>query len=388
MNMKKKILIMAGEKSGDLLGSKIIDSLDKNLFEISIVGGVAMEKSGLKSLFPMNELSVMGIFEILPKLFNIIKRIEETARFAVETGQDVVLTIDSPDFCSRVAKKIRKLDKNNKIKIAHLIAPSVWFYRENRAKKIAKIYDILFCILPFEPPYFEKYGLRTIFVGHPLFGQEFKEHDFNNENHHYRKDSKTISLTPGSRKTEVKVLLPIIVGVVDNLRKIYDFNYTILATEDTHELIKNYLKNRNIDYINLEKDPVKKEIIIKNSLIAIAKSGTNTLEIAAHSIPMVAIYRFNFLTNILAFLVSKIRTGVKFVNLINILVHREIIPEILLYDCNPDNISKKVSHLIDNEQIRIEQIEGNLKTLKALGYGSDDSPSRIIINEICKLVDV
>ena len=210
--MKKKLFIIAGEKSGDLLGSKILEKIDKSKFDIEGIGGKLMEKTGFKSRFDMYELSVMGIFEVLPKIFKLIKRINETAKYIIKSRQDIVLTIDSPDFCFRVVKKVKKLDKDNIIKKVHFIAPSVWAYRKNRAKKISKIYDRLFCILPFEPPYFEKYGLKTIFVGHPIFDSDSIEYSFNRKNIEYKRNSKIISITVGSRMSEVKRLLPIIIN--------------------------------------------------------------------------------------------------------------------------------------------------------------------------------
>ena len=186
-----KLFIIAGEKSGDLLGSKILQNINKNVFDIYGIGGELMLKNGLKeSLFPMEELSLMGIFEILPKIFNLLKRIKQTAEYIIKLQPDVVLTIDSPDFCFRVMKLVKKLDRENKIKKVHFIAPSVWAYREKRAEKISKIYDLLFCILPFEPSYFEKYGLKTIFVGHPLYDTtEYNNIQSNTENNNIQNNN-------------------------------------------------------------------------------------------------------------------------------------------------------------------------------------------------------
>ena len=249
--MKKKIFIIAGEKSGDLLGSKILKNLDKDQYEIYGIGGELMEQQGLKSLFPMSELSLMGIFEILPKLFSILKRIKQTVQKILEIQPDILLTIDSPDFCFRVAKQVQKLDKSNKIKKVHFIAPSVWAYRKGRAKKIAKIYDLLLCILPFEPPYFEKYGLKTVFVGHPIFYKESTEYDFNNEDIQYNNESNLISVTLGSRVSEVKRFLPIINPIVENIAKQNQniiCNY--LATKNTYNILQASInENKNVKII-------------------------------------------------------------------------------------------------------------------------------------------
>ena len=353
--MKKKIFIIAGEKSGDLLGSKILKKIDKNIFDIYGIGGEMMQNEGLNSLFPMEELSVMGIFEILPKIFKLLKRIKETANYIINLKPDVVLTIDSPDFCFRVMKLVKKLDINNNIKKVHFIAPSVWVHRKNRAKKIAKIYDLLFCILPFEPKYFEKYNLKTIFVGHPIFDTDSKEYDFNIKSNNYNTNSNIITITVGSRKSEVKRLLPIVINIINTLNKKHNFQYYILATNYTYDTILYELKKYKINYINVIKNNEEKNNIIKKSLLAIAKSGTNTLEFAGFSIPMVVIYKFNFLTNIIATIIKK-KAEIKYATIINIINNKKIIPECLLKDCTENKILLEINKLIDNEELRIKQI--------------------------------
>lgn len=370
-----KLFIIAGEKSGDLLGSKILQNIDKNVFDIYGIGGELMLKNGLKeSLFPMEELSLMGVFEILPKICNLLKRIKQTADYIIKLQPDVVLTIDSPDFCFRVMKLVKKLDKENKIKKVHFIAPSVWAYREKRAEKISKIYDLLFCILPFEPPYFEKYGLKTIFVGHPLYDTtEYNNIENNTEN--------IISITLGSRKGEVNRFYPIIIDVIKKLNR-QDIKYYFLATNYTYDLIINKLKQDNIKNIEVVKE--NKNDIIKKSILVISKSGTNTLENAALAVPMVVFYKFGFLTNIIAKRIKK-KSKIKFATIINIINNKEIIPECLLNDCNSENIYNKVELLLNNVELRKEQVENNLKTIKILGYNNNNNSGKIIAEKIGEL---
>lgn len=385
--MKKKIFIIAGEKSGDLLGSKILSKIDKHTFDIYGIGGQLMKDEGLNSIFPMEELSVMGVFEILPKIFNLLKRIKETAKYIIDLQPDIVLTIDSPDFCFRVMKFVKKYDTENKIKKIHFIAPSVWAYRKNRAQKISKIYDLLFCILPFEPPYFEKYGLKTVFVGHPIFDKDSTEYNFNLKENTYNKNSKIISITVGSRIGEVKRLLPIVINVINKLSSKYTFEYNILATEYTYKTINDFLQKQNLNYINVIKDNEEKNNVIKKSLLAIAKSGTNTLELAGFSIPIVVMYKFNFLTNIIAKHIQK-KADKKFATIINIINDKQIIPECLLQNCNENNIFNEVVKLIDNEELRINQVQQNIETLKILGYHNNNSSAIKIVNNIEELLNV
>lgn len=385
--MKKKLFIIAGEKSGDLLGSKILAKIDKEKFAIEGIGGNLMEATGLRSRFPMRELSVMGIFEVLPKIFKLLRLINYTAKYIIETKQDVVLTIDSPDFCFRVMKKVKKLDKENRIKKIHFIAPSVWAYRKDRAKKISKIYDRLFCILPFEPPYFEKYGLKTIFVGHPIFDKDSLEYSFNSGLVSYKEDSKIISITAGSRINEVKKLLPIILKSITMLNEKYSgFYYNFLATEDTYDIIAKSIETNGIKNTKILTKQNDKNKSLEDSILAIAKSGTNTLEIAASSTPMVVIYKFNSITN---FIVKILRyfSDIKFANLINIISAKEIIPELILDRCNPTNIFNSVSNMLDHKQLRLEQILTSNKVLEKLGFNGNNSSSEKIVEEIYRLVN-
>lgn len=385
--MKKKLFIIAGEKSGDLLGSKILAKIDKKKFAIEGIGGSLMEAAGLKSRFPMKELSVMGFFEILPRAFKLLQLINDTAKYIVETRQDIVLTIDSPGFCFRVMEKVKKLDKENQIKKVHFVAPSVWAYRKGRARKISKIYDRLFCILPFEPPYFEKYGLKTIFVGHPIFDKDSLEYSFNSGLVSYKEDSKIISVTAGSRVNEVKKLLPIILKSIAMLNKKYgDFTYNFLATEDTYDIVAKAIRASSIKNTKIFTKQNDKNKSLEDSVLAIAKSGTNTLEIAASSTPMVVIYKFNGITN---FIVRILRyfSNIKFANLINIISAKEVIPELILNRCNSANIFNSVSNMLENKQLRLEQISTGVKVLEKLGFNGNNSSSARIVEEIYRLTD-
>lgn len=177
MNKEKKIFISAAEPSGDLIGAKLIEDLQSISPDILIrvIAGENIEKLGFKSLFNIKETSIIGIIEVLPKIFKILKLINNAIKFLIEYQPDVIVTIDSPGLHNVLVKKIRKLIKKNpklfnkNLKIIHYVAPSVWAWRKNRAKKLAQIYDALFVLFPFEPQYFEKHGLSTYFVSHMLF---------------------------------------------------------------------------------------------------------------------------------------------------------------------------------------------------------------------------
>lgn len=164
-----RVFLIAGEASGDKLGAALMAGL-KSLTEVEFfgVGGPLMEAEGLQSRFPMDELSVMGIAEILPKYRHLMRRINETAEAVVQINPDVLITIDSPDFCLRVARRVKA---KSQIRTVHYVAPTVWAWRSGRAAKMAKVIDHVLALFPFEPPYMEAAGMECDFVGHPVVAE-------------------------------------------------------------------------------------------------------------------------------------------------------------------------------------------------------------------------
>ena len=384
-------MLIAGEKSGDLLGSKIIKSFKQEIenkqVEFCGVGGELMKNEGFTSIFDIKNLSVMGIFEVIKKLPTVLSCMKQTINFIKAKKPDVIITIDSPDFCFRVMKSIKKFDVENKIKKIHLIAPSVWAYKKGRAKKIAKIYDLLLCILPFEPPYFEKYGLKTVFVGHPIFDKESTEYEFNQQNftNQYNYNSNIVSITAGSRNSEVKVLLPIL---LDSIKEINNKNlqFNFLATKENKNTIENYIKNYDYNFnYNVIDDIKEKHDSIKSSKLVIAKSGTNLLEIAGFQVPMMVIYKFNFLTNIIARILQKLNK-VKYVSLINIINNKQTVEELLLFNCNTKNIVNTFNKVSNNEEYLKNQIKENIESIRQLGYTNITSSIEKIKNEISRII--
>jgi len=387
----KKIFIIAGESSGDLLGAKFMQSIKKQArkkFKVKFfgIGGKLMQSEGLKSIFPMEDLSVMGLVEVLPRLFKIVVRIRQTVKAIMRIKPDLVLTIDAPDFCFHVMNKVKKLDKSNEIKKVHLIAPSVWAYRKGRAKKIAKFYDLLLCVLPFEPPYFEKYGLKTVFIGHPIFDKGFLNYNFDKKKFLQElgidRDDIIVSVTAGSRLGEVKRLLPIIIRSINFLKRKYaNISVFVLATVKTVDLVNKILKDYGFKAVTVLETDYKYKAM-KCSKIALAKSGTNTFEFNIYKVPMVIIYKFSWLTTKIARIISNI----KFVNLVNIISKKEIITECVLEKCEPNLIVKELEHLLKDDLARKKQIKESQKVIKKLGFGSRISSADKGAKEILKII--
>ena len=380
--MIKKFFIIAGEASGDLLGSKIINEIKLQIpqSDFSGVGGKLMKESGLKSIFPMEELSVMGFLEVLPHIPKLIKRINFTTQEIIDQKPDYIITIDSPDFCFRVIKKINNLTKAKKI---HLIAPSVWAYREGRAKKISKLYDLLLAILPFEPPYFEKYGLKTIFIGHPIVedAPDFAQKKIINSNFRSSKKIKEsdiiIYLTPGSRVGEVKKIFPEFIGAINLLSKEFsNLKIIIPFVERTKNTIEQMSKNLQVEYFLI--DNFEKKDAMFSANYALAKSGTNTIEISLYKIPMIIAYKVNFIT----YLILKVLVKIKYANLINLIMNKEVITEMLQTDCEPKKLFLKLRELISKNNIAELQIKNSQEALKIMGLGSKDNAIKKSIKAI------
>ncbi len=366
----KKIYFIAGEASGDFIGSRIIQNL-KNDQELKImgIGGRNMEEAGsFESLFLIAEINLMGFFEVIPHIFKIKKLINKTIEDIKNNKPDILITIDSPGFTYRVAANIRKLLPE--LKMIHIVAPSVWAYKEGRAAKYAKIYNCLFALLPFEPQYFTKVGLDCRYIGHPIMEQEFySDKAALRQEFKIDEDAKVLCVTLGSRKGEILRHLPIFIPAIakvyedhKNLRVIFP-----ITNPDHEKIIKPFLKNVRFNYI-FSYERLKSYAV---SNLALAKSGTNTLEIAASDTPMIVAYK----VNILSFIIIRLLIKIKYITLINIIGNREIIPEFIQFNCEANLISDKLKELLLNPQQVDNQITESHKILQELGFKSNIYPS-------------
>jgi lipid-A-disaccharide synthase len=379
---KKIIYIIAGEASGDILGAKLMRAIKIKNHNIDFfgIGGNAMKEEGLKSLFPIRELSIMGFFEIIPHIPAILKRIRQTIENIKLLSPNILITIDSPGFCFRVAKKIKNY-KN--IKLIHYVAPSVWAYKPGRAKKIAKIYDHLLALLPFEPPYFEKCGLKCEFIGHPLVEDSFKNNNEFRFKHKINPNNKLLCVMPGSRTGEIDKLLPIFADAIKILQqKMNNLTVVVISTNELATKIKNLLGENNLKVIITTTELGKREALAAAN-IALVKSGTSSLEVSLAKVPMVVAYKVNKLSAILLKLMLK----VKFVSLVNIIENRLIIPEFLQEKCNADDLAKALENLLNDHQQRDLQLFHQYQALLKLGLNDNISPSEKAAKIILKYLD-
>lgn len=378
-NKKPKIFIIAGEVSGDVLGASIMQDMPKAQF--FGVGGENMIKAGLKPLFPMSDLAVMGVVEVIAHGITLLKRINQTVRAIIETEPDIVLTIDSPGFAKSVIKKLKKTQDGKRLiqqglRFHHFVAPQVWAWRAGRAKEYSEIFDKLYAFFDFEVPYFTKYDLDTIAVGHPLASKLIGKY----KNTKKSDESKIIALVPGSRMSEVKKLLPIFQEVAERLYAggYMRYRFVIPTVETTKDYIANCVKNWKIqpDLI----DSAKRYDLYAKSYMAIVASGTVSAELAMLHIPAIVVYKMNPITSWLIKQVIK----VKWVSLVNILLDKSVYPEYLGGNAKADYILDAVQQLTI-PAIR-EKMVKDLQSADCLWKKNDEPATKLIAKDILKTI--
>ena len=370
-----KIFIIAGEDSGDKLGSAIIDGL-REVTDVPPkfvgIGGNGMISRGLESMFPMSELSVMGFVEIASKYKSLKKRLNQTISSILDEKPDILLTIDAPEFCFRVAKKVKLLNKN--IAVAHYVAPTVWAWRSNRAKKISNFIDQILALFPFEPRYFHDVGVRCDFVGHPIVSETLADEESVTEfkKTYSLKDEPVILCLPGSRKSEIDRLMPVFGEALEKFSNaLPNARFILPSTPDVYEYSKKFLDcmPKDIIFLTPEKFGVEKYLEFKKasfklSQLALAASGTVSLELAASNTPMVIGYDMNFLSRKIIGLMLKIDT----VNLVNLVTGNRNIPECIGSNFNSEKLFLEMVRVYSNN---LNQIKDFKTTMDLLGINKE-----------------
>ena len=357
----KKIFILTGETSGDKLAAAVITKLKKLNTEIEYlsVGGSYLNSIGIKSIFDLKEITYIGFTSVILNIFKIKNRISKTVQEVIKFKPDILFSVDSPDFTLRVAEKIKKI--NPKIKVIHYVAPQVWIWREHRVKKFKNFVDHMLLLFNFEKKYFDKENITNTFVGHPLLeNKDISKIDISSM---INKEKKIISIFPGSRNSELNVLLPILTDFIRMMKqKSNEFEFYFHATTENKNICINFLKKENLNNIHVISDEKIKDKILSCSLFAVAKSGTISLEICNQNVPSIIIYKINFLN----YLIMKFLIKVKFANIINIINNREVIPELLQSECNSKEIYNTVIYFLNHPNLMKKQIDTCKKTLSEI----------------------
>ena len=357
----KKIFIVTGEPSGDKLATTVISKLIKinpNV-EFLCVGGTHLNSLGIKSIFDLKEITYLGFTSVLFNIFKIRNRINKTVEEVIKFNPDILFTVDSPDFTLRVAERVKKI--NNNIKTIHYVAPQVWIWRESRVKNFKKFVDHMLLLFNFEKKYFDKENIPNTFVGHPLLEKNKRSKiDLSSL---INKDKKIISIFAGSRNSETNVLLPILCDFIKLMnQKFNDYNFIFHATDENKELIINFLKDNSSINSQVISDENIKSQILSNSVFAVVKSGTVSLEICNANKPSIIIYKINTIN----YWIMKLLVKVKFANIINIINNKEVIPELLQSECNAKEIYNSVVYLLKNPHVMEKQIETCKKTINEI----------------------
>ena len=334
-----RVFLIAGEPSGDRLGAALMAGLRALHADVvfSGVGGALMQAQGLQSLFPMEELSVMGIAEVLPKYRQLKRRIAQTAEAALAAGPSVMISIDSPDFCLRVAKRVKA--QRPDLPTVHYVAPSVWAWRPKRAGKMARVIDHVLALLPFEPPLMRAAGMSCDFVGHPVVAEALATPE---KRALMAGEAPLILALPGSRRGEVTRLAPVIAEVLAQIKVVYPAARVALPTvRGVADLVTDLSRDWPI-VPQIIQDPALKRAAFAAADVAIAASGTVSLELAANGCPMVIAYDMHPLTLWLMRRAALIDT----VTLVNLVSDTRVVPEFIGANCRADLIAPAVLALL------------------------------------------
>ena len=381
-----KVFIIAGEASGDKLGAAMmmgIQNLTSKNTDFTGVGGPLMEGMGLKSLFPMDEISLMGISEILAQYRQLKKRIRQTAEAILDAKPDVLITIDLPEFSFRVAKLVKQASD---IPTVHYVAPTVWAWRPGRAQKIAKYIDHILALFPFEPPLMHEAGMSCDFVGHPVVEdpiatqkevQEFKSF--------FGLNSAPILLClPGSRRSEIKRLSPIFDKA---LRKVLSrhpkMNIVLPAATPVADQVKNALQDWGHKPVVLDPRDYTpqqaaryKRAAFKAADLALAASGTVSLELAANQTPMVIAYDMNWLSRQIIGRMLRVES----VNLVNLVSESRAVPEYIGQACQPDSIAFSLLEVLEDPDAQNFAMQQTMQRLRASGAEPENYAAQSVLN--------
>jgi lipid-A-disaccharide synthase len=374
-----RLFLVAGEASGDRLGAALIRGLREvsdDALELHGIGGPLMQAEGLTSLFPMEELSVMGLTEILPRLRSLLARVSQTADAVVDLGPDALITIDSPEFSLRVAARVKARAEH--VPTIHYVAPTVWAWRAKRARKMAKSIDHVLALFPFEPPYMQAEGMSCDFVGHPVTTEPVAsgaEAAAFRGAHGIDADAPLILVLPGSRRSEVDRLAPIFGEALRPVLRAHpDARVVLPTTETVAPVLVEKLNGWPVAPVII--DPrgqraddhlARKRAAFAAADVALAASGTVSLELAAAETPMVVAYDMSWMSRKIIGAMLKVDT----VTLVNLVSDTRAVPEFLGPECKPAPIARALRELLGDEAARTDQFDAMAATMLKLGRGGE-----------------
>ncbi|MCB4824726.1 lipid-A-disaccharide synthase [Roseicella aerolata] len=356
------VYLLAGEASGDVLGARLMAALRRRApgIEFAGVGGERMAEQGLESLFPMRELSLMGLLEVLPNLRRLARRMDQAEADILARRPDLLVTIDAPSFTLRLADRVRPRGT----RVVHYVAPQVWAWRPGRVRKIARRVDRILALLPFEAPFFEAAGIPVSFVGHPVLesGADGGDAARFRTAHGIGPEQRVLLVMPGSRRAEVRRLLPVFgealrltAAAVPGLRPVLALAGPVEAA------VRAGTAAWPVPPI-LVRTPAEKQDAYAAAEAGLIKSGTSSLEMAVAGVPHVVAYKVNPLT---AAIVRRL-IQVPHASLVNLLAEREVVPERLQENCTPKELSAALVRLLREPEAAATQRAGFAEVLALL----------------------
>jgi len=345
------VYLVAGEHSGDVLGARLMAALKQTRpgLRFAGVGGPRMIAEGLESLFPMHELAVMGLLEVLPRLARLRRLLQATVADVAAKRPAVLVTIDSPGFTLRLLKGVR----GTGVKRVHYVAPQVWAWRERRVRAFPDLWEHLLCLLPFEVAFFAGHGLPASFVGHPVLESGADQGDAARfrTRHDIAADAPVLVLMPGSRRSEVPRLLPVYGRTLDLLvRTVPGLVPVVPVATAVAEAVHQAAAGWPVQPV-IVTEAADKHDAYAAAAAALTKSGTSTLELALAGVPMAVTYRVNPITAMIA----RRMIRVPYVAMVNLLAGRAVVPELLQQDCTPERLADTVRRLLTEPDVASAQ---------------------------------
>lgn len=370
LRLPEEILIVAGEASADLHAARALEELGRLRPGVRAfgVGGPRLREAGLEAIAPAEEISVMGLAEVLPRIPRILGILRALGRAAAERRPKAALLVDLPDFNLRLAAKLKRLG----IPVVYYVSPTIWAWRRGRARKIAKVVDRMLCILPFEERFYEGTGVSARFVGHP-----FAERPPPEAPERYREAlglssaRTTIALVPGSRRSEIERIFPAMLEAAERIRAVHpdvQFVVPLAPTLDRADVESHLATHRTVE-VKLVDGRAQEAIGASDA--ALVKSGTSTLEAALMLRPMVVVYKLSWLT----YLVGRLLVRIAHFALVNILAGKGIVPELLQREASPARMAAEVERLLGDRAAREAQLAA-LREVRA-SLGEPGAPRRV-----------
>ena len=376
------VFLVAGEPSGDSLGAELMKGLiaeTGGAIDFVGVGGPEMEAEGLASIFPMSDLSVMGLFEVLPRLARVLRRLRQTSRSVLAARPSILVTIDSQEFSWRLARRIHPAP----FPVVHYVAPTVWAWRPSRARKVAAVTDRLLLLFPFEKPLWDRIGHDAVHVGHPVAsnrpsaGVEALRESLTSGG-----PGPLLAVLPGSRKAEVKRHLPVFREVTARLTRDYPHLTLVIPTvANVAEDVRNGTRSWPWPLAVMEADGAGRRKAMAAADAALAVSGTVALELASVGTPHIIAYRANPLT---AAIIRRVST-VDHVSLVNLTAGMDVTPEYLQEECRADLIHDGIRHILEKPSVAGRQKHQMARVMEALRH-SEGPPSRVAARNILELI--